>query len=118
MAAHLRFDSKTGRVEARTPNGKHTEELLQLNDEAKVQYRLNTLKIIDVLTVEIKQLERQLKVLFEKLRSGEITQNEYDIAEQSIHQELAILNHIIQTQTGQLSLTPLPKKRFGVSLIK
>lgn len=52
MAYHLRFNSTSGMV-GRTPEGKHTEELLQLNDTATVQYRLGTLRTVRMYSVEI-----------------------------------------------------------------
>lgn len=39
MASHLRFDAVTGKIESRSTHGKHTEELLQLNDPTLVQYQ-------------------------------------------------------------------------------
>ena len=118
MAAHLRFNAKTGKVEARTPHGKHTEELLQLNDDAVVQYRLGTLTTVRLFAAEIEQQERQLKALTGQLRAGKISQTQYDAEEQAINQDLADLRHILKSHTGELPLPPLRKKRFGVSLVK
>lgn len=117
MAAHLRFNAKTGQVEARTPNGKHTEELLQLNDDAIVQYRLGTLKTVRLYTAEIQQLEYQLKTIAGLLKADTISQTQYDAEVQAINQELACLRYTLQTQTGELPLPPLRKIRLGVSLI-
>ena len=118
MAANLRFDAKTGKVVARTPYGEHTEELLQLNDDAVVQYRLGTLTTVRLFVAEIDQQERLLKALAGQLRSGTISQTQYDAEEQNINQNLADLSHTLQAHTGELSLPPLRKKRLGVSLIK
>lgn len=117
MAGHLRFDSKTGRVEPKTPHGKHTEELLQLNDEAVVQYRLNALKIVQVFSAEIAELELQLKALADMLRRGEISQAKYDLEAQAINQDLAELRHTVQAQTGELPLPPLRAQRQGIVLL-
>ena len=39
MADHLRFDPHTGKIEHKGPHGKHTVDLLQLNDAALVTFR-------------------------------------------------------------------------------
>ena len=117
MAGHLRFDSKTGRVESKSPHGKHTEELLQLNDDAVVQYRLNALKIIQIFSAEIAKQELQLKTLPGLLRSGKISQAEYDLDVQDINQHLAELRHTLQAQTGELPLPPLRAQRQGIVLL-
>jgi hypothetical protein len=117
MATHLRFEAKTGKVIARTFYGEHTEELLQLNDNTVVQYRLSTLTTVRLFTVEIDQLERQLKALARQLRVGTVSQTEYDVEEQDINQDLADLRYTLQAKTGQLPLPPLNRKRLGVSLI-
>ncbi|MEC4749570.1 hypothetical protein [Methylomicrobium sp. Wu6] len=118
MAAHLRFNAKTGKVEARTPYGEHTEELLQLNDDARVQYRLGTLATVRVFTAEIEQQELLLKAVAGKLKAGLITQAEYDAEEQAISEDLACLRHTLQAHIGELPLPPLRKTRLGISLIK
>lgn len=109
MAAHLRFNAKTGRIETRTPNGKHTEELLQLNDDALIKYRLSTLTTVRLYTAEIQQHELQLRELAVQFRTGTISQTEYDNEEQAINQALADLRHTLQAHTGQLPLRSLPK---------
>jgi len=118
MTKHLRFDAKTGQIETRTLHGKHTEELLQLNDDARVNYRLSTLRIVRLLTSEIEQLELQLKSVAGQLSAGLITQADYDTEEQAINQDLAGLHDTVAAQTGKLPLPPLQKNRLGVTLIK
>jgi len=117
MAKHLRFNANTGRIEYRTLHGKHTEELLQLNDDAVVQYRLGTLKTVRLYTAEIQQLEYQLKAIVGLLKAGTISQAQCDAEVQAINQELACLRYTLQAQTGELPLPPLRKIRLGVSLI-
>lgn len=117
MAVHLRFDARTGKIEARTPHGKHTEELLQLNDDALVQYRLGTLTTVRLYTAEIQQLEHQLKAIAELLKTDTISQAQYDAEVQAVNKELTGLCHTLQAQTGELPLPPLRKIRLGVSLI-
>lgn len=117
MAKHLRFNANTGRVEYRTLHGKHTEELLQLNEDAVVQYRLSTVRIVRECNEDIQQLELQLKALVEQLRVGTLSLAQYDNEEQVINQELTDLRRILQAQTGELSLPPLRKTRLGVSII-
>lgn len=118
MAAHLRFNAKTGKVEARTLHGEHTEELLQLNDDARVQYRLGTLTTVRLFTAEIEQQELQLKAVAEQLKAGLIAQAEYETEEQAISQDLACLRHTLQAHKGELPFPPLRNIRLGISLIK
>lgn len=118
MAAHLRFNSKTGKVEARTPYGKHTEELLQLNDDALVQYRLGTLTTVRLLTAEIEQQELQLKAVAKQLKANLITQAEYATEEQAINDDLTSLRYTLQAHKGEVPLSPLRKTRLGITLIK
>jgi uncharacterized protein (TIGR02646 family) len=117
MASHLRFDGNTGRVEPKTTHGKHTEELLQLNDEALVQYRLGTLTTVRLYSNEIQLQEQLLDALAKKRRSLEMTRIDFDAEEQSIKQEIATLRSTLQSFTGELPLPPLRKKRLGVSLL-
>lgn len=117
MAAHLRFDKKTGRVEPNTPHGIHTEELLQLNEAATVQYRIGTLTTVRLYSAEIEKLERQLKVIAGLLRSGNLSQNSYNVEALSISQELAMARSTMQAHTGELPLPPLKKQRMGVTLL-
>lgn len=116
MTSHLWFDGKTGRVEPRTPYGKHTEELLQLNDVATIQYRLGTLTTVRLFSAEVVKQERDLGVITGLLRDGKISQNEYDADVQSINQELTDLRCIMQKHTGELPLHPLRKKQLGIVL--
>ncbi len=115
MASHLRFVASTGRVDSRTAYGKHTEELLQLNDDIRVQYRRYTLKIVSLFIIEIEKMERQLKALTTLLKEGKISQTQFDAEEQDINQDIADLRHTLQSQTGDLPLSPLRMKRLGVS---
>lgn len=117
MAANLRFDSNTGQVLARTPDGKYTEELLQLNDDDIVQYRLGALRTIRLFNNEIKAQELQLKKIAKQLRAGQISQTQYNAEEQSINSDLNLLRHTLQTISGELPLPPLRKHRLGVSLV-
>lgn len=117
MAAHLRFDSDTGQVVTKTPHGKLTEELLQLNDHATVQYRLSTLRIVRLFSTEIEQLERQLKEIARRLRDGKISQVDHDTEAQAINKDLTDLRCTMRAQTGELPLPPLQMQRLALSLI-
>ncbi len=117
MAYHLRFNSTSGMVEARTPEGKHTEELLQLNDTATVQYRLGTLRTVRMYSVEISEQEQQLKDVALLFREGKITQKQHDEETQSIRDEIDDLRRTMQAYSGELPLPPLPRQRLGVSLV-
>lgn len=117
MATHLRFDGKTGLVEAKTPDGQYTEELLQLNEDATVQYRLSALTLVRVFSKETEKLQDQLKALARQLRAGQITQIEYESEERSINHDLADLLRTIQAHTGELPLRPLRRRLNGVDLL-
>lgn len=117
MAAHLRFDGKTGKVEPKTPDGRHTEDILQLNDDATVQYRLGTLLTVRLYSSEIEQQERKMKAIAGLLRQDQISQTEYDAEILFVSQELALLRRTMQAHTGELPLPPLKKQRLGVSLV-
>lgn len=117
MAAHLRFNAKTGKVEARTPYGEHTEELLQLNDDARVQYRLGTLTTARLYTTEIEQQELLLKEVAGQFKAGLITLDEYDAEKQAISEALDCLRSTLQAHIGELPLPPLRNNRLGVTLI-
>lgn len=117
MAAHLRFNSKTGVVEPRSPDGQHTEELLQLNDDALIQYRLGTLRTVRMYSTEIEEHERQLLLLARLLREGRIAQDQFDDETLSIQHELEELRSTMKSYTGELALPPLHKQRLGISLL-
>lgn len=117
MGAHLRFNSNTGKVESRTTHGKHTEELLQLNDEATVQYRLGTLTTVRLFSAEIKVQEQLLQKIHILFRKGKISNSQYDINVSEIKQAIAELRVIMETHTGELPLLPLKKQKQGVSLL-
>jgi len=118
MAAHLRFNAQTGQVDVRSSFGQHTAELLQLNEDTVVQYRLGTLKTISLYAAEIDQQERLLNALAAQHQVGAISLAQYNAEAQASHQELAILRQTLQTYTSQLPLPPLPVKRLGVTLNK
>ncbi|MDP1548037.1 MAG: hypothetical protein Q8L87_18660 [Anaerolineales bacterium] len=118
MASHLRFDHSTGRVEPKTPHGRHTEELLQINDDATVQYRLNTLHLVRVMSAEIELLQHQLREIAALLRKGNIPQIQYELDVQSINQEMAKARGIVQAHSGELPLPSLKSQRLGVVLVK
>ena len=117
MAAHIRFDGKTGRVETKTLHGKHMEELLQLNDDALVKYRLSTLRIVRSCSEDIDALEQQLKDIDGLLGNGKISQSQHDAEVLSINAELAEVRYTLQAQSGELPLPPLKKKRLGLALL-
>lgn len=117
MAAHLRFDSKTGRVNARTPYGQHTVDLLQLNDEEMVGYRQSTLQIVRFYQVEIDSLEQQRKQIESSFRGSKISQSDYESALEEIAEELDLARQTLAKQTGELPLPPLQKRRQGLVLL-
>jgi hypothetical protein len=113
MTAHLRFDCRTGRVEPRSPHGKHTEELLH----ATVQYRIGTLRTVRLYSEEIEKLESLLKAVAVLLRNGKISLNDYNVEALSICQDIAEARYTMQAHTGELPLPPLKKQRMGVTLL-
>lgn len=117
MASHLRFDKKTGRVEYRTENGKHTEELLQLNDNATVTYRLATLTMVELYVKELGAQAVLKEQVLNKLQDGSINKDDYDQALLEIDETIGNLNHFVQAQTGELPLPPLKKQRLNVLLL-
>ncbi len=117
MAAHLRFDSKTGRMEPRSADGQHTEDLLQLNDDESVQFRLTTLRTVGFYRKEIDQNRRQLAELEQMLRKKKINQQDFDAAKLDLDQEWQSLTADVATYTGQVALPALHKQRRGVALL-
>ncbi|WP_130025025.1 hypothetical protein [Pandoraea sp. XY-2] len=61
MADHLRYDSTSGRISARTDYGQHTVNLLQLNDPNSVEYRLNVAFTVDILAKTIADIDVEIK---------------------------------------------------------
>lgn len=117
MAAHLRFNGTTGLVEHRTVEGEHTAELLQLNDAATVQWRLGTLRTVQMYAKEIEKQSSLLKAARRLLREGKMSQAQFDDEAKSIQEELKELRGTMQSFTGELPLPSLPKQRLGVPLL-
>lgn len=117
MASHLRFDSKTGLVDSRTADGQHTSELLQLNDEATVQWRLGTLRTVKMYASEVEKQDELLKSAAKLLRAGKISQIEFEVEKKSIQVEIDELRYTMQSFTGELPLPPLPRQRLGMQLL-
>ena len=117
MASHLRFNSTNGTVDSRTPEGKYTEELLQLNDVATVQYRLGTLRTVNMYLSEIEKHESQAKAVKRLFRDRKISQMQFDEEIASMMSELDQLRRTMQSCSGELPLPALPKQRFGVTLL-
>jgi len=109
MMKHLRFDPTTGKVEALSNFGAHTETLLQLNDDARVKYRLGTLKTIELYQREISELEMQSKKLKIKLRNNEVTQAQFDSAIQDINADINLAKETLQSHDGTLPIPPIKK---------
>ena len=117
MAAHLRFNGTSGLVEPRTLEGEHTAELLQLNDEATVQWRLGTLRTVRMYASEIEEQGKLLKAASRLLRDGKISKAQFDDEAKVIREELDELHRTMQSYTGDLPLPPLHKQRLGVPLL-
>lgn len=93
------------------------EELLQLNDDATVQYRLSTLTTVRLFSAEIDNLEQQLKEVDDLLRKGKISQTQHAAEILVINQDLATARYSLQSHTGELPLPPLRKQRQGLTLL-
>lgn len=117
MASHLRFNSASGAVEPRTPEGQYTEELLQLNDAATVHYRLSTLRTIRMYLSEIDEHEAEVRFVTRLFRDGRISKVDFDVEMTSISSELTELRSTMHSYTGELPIPSLPKQRLGVVLL-
>ena len=116
MATHLRFDGVSGTVQTKSPEGMFTEELLQLNQPALVQYRLTTLKTVKLYLSEIEEQELLVQKIGRLFQQGKISQAQFDSEMVSIRSELESLRSDVQIYTGELPMPPLRKQRFGVAL--
>ncbi len=100
MASHLRFNPKTGEVEAKTPHGQCTEELLQLNDPTSIQYRLNVLKMVQLLHMEIAELRNQVAIAAKLLQKGKIPGVDFNRLVDDAEKEIAQLQLMSDLQSG------------------
>lgn len=117
MAEHLRFNSVNGIVETKTAYGVHTEYLLQLNDDASVQYRLGVLRTVKLYNAEIASLNVDIDEIKAWYKSGKIGVDEYNRELAGIENELKGLIYTLQSHTGQLPLPTSIKKKFNVPLV-
>ncbi len=116
MASHLRFNSTKGTVDSQTKEGQFTEELLQLNDVATVQYRLTTLRTISMYESEICKNELQVKAINQLLRTRKISQARFDAEMTEVVAEINDLRLTMKSYTGELPIPTLQKRRLGVVL--
>ncbi|MGN6829756.1 hypothetical protein [Paucibacter sp. M5-1] len=104
-------------MEPQTADGRHTEELLLLNDGATVGYRLGALKTASLLASEIASQEKMLKGVARLVRAGKLTKPEGAAEDAAINQELDVLRDTLLRTTGELPLPPLPRHRGGLTLL-
>lgn len=116
MASHLRFNGTSGTVEPKTPEGRYTEELLQLNDAVTVQYRLGTLRTVSMYRSEISKCELQVKAINRLFREAKITQEKRDAELALLATDLDELLRTMQSFNGELPIPPLLKQRLGLAL--
>lgn len=95
MFRHLRYVQ--GKVEAKSSQGKFTEELLDLNDPAVVTYRENILHMISVLEANQAELKKIAELVERKRASGELPA---DVADQ----DLAQINADLAKTTSSLQM--------------
>lgn len=105
MSAHLRYDAKTGKVESKTRFGEFTKDLLQLNDEATVRYRVMATHIVADYEAKLAEFDKQLRELDSYLRSGKATQDEYREIRALLDEQRALAVVVIDSHTGR---QPLP----------
>lgn len=116
MSQHLKFDAPTGTMITRTTFGKHTEELLQLNDKALIEYRKTTLHALKIASIALDSLNSQKNELSDFLSQGKISQPEFDREITDINVEYDMTDKLIKSLTGKTPLTPIKKVRLGVVL--
>jgi hypothetical protein len=117
MAAHLRYDARTGLVEIRnhSKDGEWTRDLLQLNDDVTVSYRKATEKTIALFDTAINDRLRELSEIQALLRAQKITQDQYDQDESAINSELEEFRVARAAHTGELPLALLQPRRRAVA---
>lgn len=116
MASHLWFDAATGRVEYRSAHGKHTQELLQLNEPATVQYRLNALLTVRILRAEIEAVRNDIARVNKVFQKGAISLFDRDKAVAELQEEVSAVTLALNAQIGLSPLPPLKKQKFGIKL--
>lgn len=117
MASHLRFDARSGRFASRSDYGRFTEELLDLNDETAVEYRLNTLAIVNAAERDIRVLEADLRSLDADVLAGRIDASLLGTEREDMIAAIARARSIIAAQTGTTALPALPRRRNGLDLL-
>lgn len=116
MADHIRFEASTGKVVTRTPNGVKTEELLQLNAEELIFYRLMQLHIVSRLDEEICGCQRQVVELAKHLARAVISRTEHDDTLSEIEADIATAKSRRAAITGEAPLPPLRRFRLGMQV--
>lgn len=104
-------------MEPQSADGKHTEELLLLNDNATVRYRLGALKTVSLLESEIASQEKMLREVARLVRTGKLTKKEGAAEAAAINNELDVLRDMLLRTTGELPLPALPRHRVGLTLL-
>ena len=112
MFRHLRFDSRTARVEARTSFGRHTIALLQLNEPASVQYRSSALLMLKVCDQEIDSVKRSLTRVRMQARRGLLSSSQSDEAIRRLEEQQSELQSLRDSITGD-GAPPMPRVRWG-----
>lgn len=108
MAAHLRFNGETGRVDARSPYGEWTAELLDLNNEAARQHRQFVLRQLKRLDAQKVALMNEAKSLQNDLRRNTISTADFAVQKAEIDADLQHCHLDAAMLTGDLPARPLP----------
>lgn len=114
MAAHLRFDVRSCRIEPRTPWGVHTERLLQLNANERIQFRKRHILTIKICEDAIANRRRDILELARKVKSGTLSPHEFAAEVLVVNSEIAEMEDLRDALTGAMKLPPLPKTRMRV----
>ena len=92
------------------------EELLQLNDEERIEYRLTTISAVNTLQLSIVEHNEQEKKLRKKYEAGAVTPEDFEEALAEIEEERDRLRAYVARANGTKELPPLQKVRMGVQL--
>lgn len=109
MFAHIKFDVTTGRMEPKSPNGRHMEVLLQLNEPVSVQYRKNTLLTIRSCDKAIATLKADLAELKRMFTGGRIKQVDFDVEALDINADLSAQQALRDSVSGETKLPAMTK---------
>ncbi|GGD45593.1 hypothetical protein [Pseudoxanthomonas indica] len=116
MSEHLRFNSKNGMMHPHSEHGEHMEELLQLNDPDRVEFRRTLMSVVNRVQLDVLELNNQEAKLLKKFSNSQISKTDFDDALSEIVEDREHLRLFIARSVGTKPLPPLPKSRMGIQL--